>query len=248
MATGRPGAGGEFLAYRELPLVSATVAAGGDDTTELIVDVAIEVFVGTQPDPDNILLAFGAADESGEVRQIVDVSGVEVLLEVSATRPLGGSSAAQLPDALLIGGLLLGLAIAAVFEMSQRRRDDAVGTVRDLELQNRRLDAALAEQQAAETARAAIEVELRQAQRLEAIGQLAGGVAHDFNNVLAAILSYADLAADATAAPTRFADLHSIQEAARRGAGLDPPAPAVQSAAAGRGVPGRPERSGDGRR
>jgi PAS domain S-box-containing protein len=71
------------------------------------------------------------------------------------------------------------------------------------------------------TQRASLETQLRQAQKMEAIGRLAGGIAHDFNNLLTAILGNADLVLDQTD-PTdpKHADLGEIKAAGQRAAAL----------------------------
>jgi PAS domain S-box-containing protein len=63
--------------------------------------------------------------------------------------------------------------------------------------------------------------QLRQAQKIEAIGRLAGGVAHDFNNVLTAIMGYADLLLDEFSGDDpRRQDIAEIKKAAERAAAL----------------------------
>ncbi len=66
-----------------------------------------------------------------------------------------------------------------------------------------------------------LEADLRQMQKMEAIGLLAGGVAHDFNNVLGVILASTELLRDGLAhGDDVTVDLDAISEAAKRAAGL----------------------------
>jgi PAS domain S-box-containing protein len=61
-----------------------------------------------------------------------------------------------------------------------------------------------------------LEEQLRHAQKMEAIGTLAGGVAHDFNNILTVVTSYAELLSRTELDPDRRTDLDEIAAAARR--------------------------------
>ena len=71
------------------------------------------------------------------------------------------------------------------------------------------------------TERKRLEEQLLQSQKMEAVGQLAGGVAHDFNNILTAIVGYTDLlAAELDGEARQLEDLEEIRKAARRAAAL----------------------------
>jgi PAS domain S-box-containing protein len=71
------------------------------------------------------------------------------------------------------------------------------------------------------TDRVALESQLRQSQKMEAVGQLTGGVAHDFNNILTVIMGMTEVLAGEVSADPRLAPLvAAIDEATSRGAEL----------------------------
>jgi PAS domain S-box-containing protein len=79
----------------------------------------------------------------------------------------------------------------------------------------------ISERKEVEKERQKLQEQLFQAQKMETVGQLAGGVAHDFNNMLAVILGYAEMAlAQMSADQPMYKAVHKIQQAAQRSADL----------------------------
>jgi len=74
---------------------------------------------------------------------------------------------------------------------AEKKGNDEVGKLVDsFNAMISRIEAGKSERIEAETERNKLEQQLQQAQKMEAIGALAGGVAHDFNNILSAIIGY----------------------------------------------------------
>ena len=101
--------------------------------------------------------------------------------------PTAPSRAAQ------VNGILLSVAFFAMY--MAEFRDTLVEGMDSLSHQTKRLLTANRELEESLTARDALSAQLASAQRLEAMGRMAGSIAHDFNNQLAVIRGYADLIA-----------------------------------------------------
>ncbi len=79
----------------------------------------------------------------------------------------------------------------------------------------------ITERKQAEQEKATLQAQLQQAQKMESVGRLAGGVAHDFNNMMGVVLGYADFALkQVDPAQPLHADLQEIRKAATRAADL----------------------------
>jgi signal transduction histidine kinase len=113
--------------------------------------------------------------------------------------------------------------VARLRELNSSLEATVAQRTRELEEAHRRAleQQVIRERLQAQAERERLENRLHQSQRLESLGQLAGGVAHDFNNLLAVILNCVGFVAEATVGDAQVrADIEQIRTAAERAAEL----------------------------
>jgi two-component system cell cycle sensor histidine kinase/response regulator CckA len=151
--------------------------------------------------------------------QMLGYSSMEELLALGSTRALYVDSAVQ--ERLLAEYLQNGRVESTA---EWRRKDGKTIIVR---INGRRAQDSLHGSECVEvivqdvTERMALEKQLLEAQKFEAIGQLAGGIAHDFNNMIGAIMGWADIGTEETEPDSRLRrHFQKVRHQAQRAAAL----------------------------
>ncbi len=172
---------------KSVPFVVYTATYVAPEDEELALKLGADAFLLKPTEPDELLSRL----KSVEARTTPTVPASE--------EPAGGSE----------GGLLREYSETLIRKLEQK-------TV-ELEQTNRALERDIAARVLAEAALERAEAKLRQAQKMEAMGQLAGGVAHDFNNLLSVIVGHAALALEEMAPDNpQKTDLEAIRRAGDR--------------------------------
>jgi two-component system cell cycle sensor histidine kinase/response regulator CckA len=179
--------------------------------------------IGTRPEGDDIEVAMGGKtiqdvstlNHEGGVGPDKKVLEVYTPVRLGSRSPVGvfelyqdyGPVASSVRHEVYPLGIILLAALvalfAALFPLLRRTTTTLLRSMGEHKRSQERLESA--------------EEQLRQVQKMEAIGQLAGGVAHDFNNLLLAVRGYSDLALQSVGDnPAAREDIHRIQDAADR--------------------------------
>jgi signal transduction histidine kinase/CheY-like chemotaxis protein len=150
----------------------------------------------------------------GAYEEAFDFGGRRYAVETEPTAAYFERHRAWQSWGVLVAGVLSTGLLGALLMLGTgyARRIEAVVEIRtrDLEAVNQRLQIEVEERRQAEAA-------LRQAQRMEAIGQLTGGIAHDFNNLLTVVRGNAELLRDSAANEAAHRRVAAIMRAAERG-------------------------------
>ncbi len=173
-------------------------------------DIGVYVYELTDPGDASSLTLVAAAE------QATGVSSADVLGErIVAAFPLLPAERRETYRQVALGGDAVDIGDV---DHGEEGSDHRVFAVRVFPLPNRRVGMTFTNV----TAKRELEAQLRQAQKMEAVGQLAGGVAHDFNNLLTAISGYTAFAIGRLEQSDHDLrrDLEEVQHACERARGL----------------------------
>jgi two-component system cell cycle sensor histidine kinase/response regulator CckA len=189
----------------------AMLAAVVEHTDDAIIGVTLSGTVTAWNGGAERLFGYPAAEVVGRpVSVLADPAGLNEQLDVLARITRGERSLRYEARRMHKDGSPLELSVTVAPIL------DCGGTIIGISVVARDIAAA---KEAAERRRL-VEERTHRAQRMESLGKLAGGVAHDFNNILAIIVNYTDFAAEQSEDPAVRADLEHVRTAADRAISL----------------------------
>lgn len=164
-------------------------------------------------------------------RHIIGIAGVGILLTIlAAVRHPSGDTLLLAADAMFV---IAAISCITVVSLQRKRTEKSLWDARrklqskfdrrneEFQETNAKLSKETSERIDAQSSLRDREDQLRQAQKLEAVGKLAGGVAHDFNNHLTAILGFAEMISDELEKDPKVQDLLTeLRNAADRSSAL----------------------------